>query len=200
MEISCEDDPFGIAGALPACTKDNLNFYDGHSVLDASRGTFCHFTKPDTMIMSSHKAMAVFHSGPNHSSSRKGFKCTFRSVNAEPQCGRTLTAASGSFQSPNWPETYPNNLDCVWTIELPDSSKRVEITFESNFGIAGSLPSCKDHLYIYDDRVGTAYGPFCHFTIPSLPLMSSNQARVEFHSGSAHSSSRKGFKANYRSV
>ena len=153
--------------------------------------------------MSSNLAMAVFHSGPSHSPSRRGFKCTFKSASPtpEPQCGRVLTAASGSFQSPNWPQTYPINIDCVWTIELPDPSKQVEISFESPFGIAGSLPACNiDHLFIHDDHANIEYGPFCYFTLPDVLKMSSNQARVVFHAGPAHSSSRLGFKANYRSV
>ena len=203
VEIKCDEEPFGIAGTFPACDTDYLKFYDSHTKLDTLRGTFCNFIKPDIMKMSSNLAMAVFHSGPSHSPSRRGFKCTFKSASPtpEPQCGRVLTAASGSFQSPNWPQTYPINIDCVWTIELPDPSKQVEISFESPFGIAGSLPACNiDHLFIHDDHANIEYGPFCYFTLPDVLKMSSNQARVVFHAGPAHSSSRLGFKANYRSV
>ena len=208
VEIRCEEDPFGIAGSLPACVKDYLQFYDGHSKQDTAYGPFCHYTKPSITKMSSNKAMAVFHAGSSHNAVRKGFKCTFQSVDGPTtpptqasQCGGTLTAASGSIQSPNWPQTYPVNVDCTWTITLPDSSGRVEITFESPFGIAGSLPMCtKDQLYIYDDNTGIRYGPYCFFTLPNPPTMSSNQARVVLHAGPRHSSSRVGFKANYRSV
>ena len=203
VEIRCEEDPFGIAGSLPACSKDFLKFYDGHSKQDTEFGPFCYFTKPSTAVLSSNKAMAVFHSGPRHSPSRRGFKCSFQSLNVSsiPQCGGTLTAANGSFQTPNWPQTYPVNIDCTWTITLPDSNKRVEITFESPFGIAGSLPVCiKDQLHVYDDPDGTEHGPYCHFSLPKPPVTSSNQARVVFRAGPAHSPSRVGFKANYRSV
>ena len=201
VEISCEEEPFGIAGSLPAC-KDFLKFYDGHSKQDTEYGPFCYFTNPDTTKMSSNKAMAVFHSGPSHSSSRRGFKCSFRSVDVAQasQCGGVLTAASGSFQSPNWPQTYPVNVDCTWTITLPDSTKQVEINFDSTFGIAGSLPTCKDKVYVYDDNTGTRYGPYCHFTVPNPPVLTSNRARVVLEAGPSHSSSRVGFSATYRSV
>ena len=200
VQIRCEEDPFGIAGFLPACEKDYLKFYDGHSKQDTEFGPFCYYTKPSATTMSSNKAIAVFHAGPRHNAVRKGFKCLFQSV-ATSQCGGALTAASGSFQTPDWPQTYPVNVDCIWTIVLPDSSKRVEITFESPFGIAGSLPVCvKDQLYIYDDPAGTEYGPYCHFSLPSPPIMSSNRARVVFSAGPMHSPSRVGFKANYRPV
>ena len=208
IEIKCEDDPFGIAGTFPECAKDHLKIYDGHSTQDTLKGTFCHFTKPGTISMSSNRAMAVFHAGPNHSSSRKGFNCTFTSVNpptvpptSTSQCGGTLTAASGSLQTPNWPETYPVDVTCVWNIQLPDATKRVEITFAEGFGIAGNLPDCsKDHLHVHDDSAGTQNGPYCHFTLPPVLVMSSNQARLVFYAGERHSSSRRGFKASYRSV
>ena len=209
VEIRCEDDPFGIAGSLPACEKDFLKFYDGHSKQDTEFGPFCYFTKPSTAVMSSNKAMAVFHSGPRHSSSRRGFKCSFQSIDVSStppptpasQCGGTLTAASGSFQTPNWPQTYPVNINCTWTIILPDSSQRVEINFESPFGIAGSLPTCpKDKLHIYDDDTGTRYGPYCYFTVPNQLIMTSNKARVEFVAGPSHNPSRVGFKATYNSI
>ena len=201
VEIRCEESPFGIAGSLPAC-KDYLKFYDGHSKQDTEFGPFCHYTKPSMATMSSNKAMAIFHAGPTHNVARKGFKCSFQSIDVSdaPQCGGTLTAASGSFQTPNWPETYPFNIHCTWTIILPDSGQRLEITFDPDFGIAGSLPTCKDKLHIYDDNTDTQYGPYCHFALPNPPIMTSNKATVEFIAGPSHSPSRVGFRANYRSV
>ncbi len=202
VEIRCEESPFGIAGSLPACSKDYLKFYDGHSKQDTVFGPFCHYAKPSTATMSSNKAMAIFYAGPRHSAARRGFKCSFQSISlsAVPQCGETLTAASGSFQSPNWPATYPVNINCMWTIILPDSSKRLEITFDSPFGVAGSLPTCKDKLHIYDDNTDAQYGPYCYFTLPNPPIMTSNKATVEFIAGPSHNPSRVGFRANYRSV
>ena len=50
-------------------------------------------------------------------------------------------------------------------------SKRVKITLETPFGIAGSLPCAKDNLYIYDDNSGAKYGPYCYFTVPNPVIM-----------------------------
>ena len=198
VEIRCDEEPFGIAGFLPACDKDFLKFYDGHSTQDIEFGPFCHYTNPITTVMSSNKAMATFHAGPKHNAARKGFKCSFQSTS---QCGGALTAASGSFQTPDWPNTYPVNINCTWTITLPDSSKRVKITFETPFGIAGSLPTCaKDKLYIYDDISGTKYGPYCYFTMPNPIIMTTNLARVVLLAGPSHNPSRVGFRAAYHSV
>ena len=92
-------------------------------------------------------------------------------------------------------------MDCEWKIVLPSAGSRVELTFETPFGIAGSLPNCeRDYLKIYDDQVGSEYGPYCHFAAPDALTMSSSEARIVFHAGPSHSPSRLGFKANYRSV
>ena len=198
VRVGCSEDPFGIAGFLPACEKDYLKFYNGHSKQGIEFGPFCHYEKPMTTVMTSNKAMAIFHAGPAHNAARKGFKCSFESI---PQCGGSLTAANGSFQTPNWPETYPININCTWTIILPDSSKLVEMNFETPFGIAGSLPTCsKDKLHVYDDNAGTQHGPYCYFTVPNPPIMTSNRARVVLLAGPVHSPSRVGFRATYRSV
>ena len=219
VEIKCEEDPYSIAGTYPSCTKDQLTFYDGHSKQDDSHGPYCQFTTPDTLKMSSNLAMAVFHAGPVHSPSRRGFKCTFQSVDAPTispptlpppppttpsLCGGKVNAASGSFQTPNWPETYPVNINCEWTIELPDSSKLVELTCEqNNYGIAGTYPSCtKDHLTFYDghSKQDDSYGPYCHFTTPDTIKMTSNKAMAVFHAGPVHSPTRRGFKCTFQSV
>ena len=164
--------------------------------------------------------MAVFHAGPSHSPSRRGFRCTFQSVLAPtlatpttppppppttpPLCGAVLNTASGSFQSPKWPETYPNNVDCQWMIELPNTSKLVEIKCDDErFGIAGTYPSCTlDYLKFYDGHSiqDDSFGPYCHFTPPDTLKMTSNLAMAVFHAGPSHSPSRKGFRCTFKAV
>ena len=216
VELKCDYHPFGIAGDFPGCDKDYLKLYDGHSTQDTSHGPYCHFTPPEVLKMSSNVAMAVFHAGPSHSSSRKGFRCTFQSVEAPttlpptpppttpPLCGGELNTASGSFQTPNWPATYPVNVDCEWKIQLPDASKLVELTCDHHpFGIAGGLPDCNiDYLKLYDghSKQDTSYGPYCHYTPPEVLKMSSNLAMAVFHAGPSHNPSRRGFRCTFQSV
>ena len=121
-----------------------------------------------------------------------------------PLCGGDLKTASGTFQTLNWPQTYPVNVDCEWNIEIPGTSKVIEISFDrSVFGIAGNLPDCvKDWLKVYDGHEvsDTYWGPFCHYRIPNTIRTSSGKAKVRFHAGPVHNSARKGFKASYTSV
>ncbi len=120
-------------------------------------------------------------------------------------CGSNITASSGTLQTPNWPQTYPNNIDCEWFIWLPNSDKLVEISCGENepYGIAGAHPECtKDHITLYDGHTqqSSSYGPYCGFTKPSNIKMSANLAKVVFHAGPSHSSSRKGAQCTFRSV
>ena len=94
--IRRDEGPFGIAGFLPACDKDFLKLYDGHGTQDLEFGPFCHYTKPITTIMSSNKAMPIFHAGPKHYAVCKGFKCSFQSTNQ---------------YDVDWPKTYPVNIN-----------------------------------------------------------------------------------------
>lgn len=124
---------------------------------------------------------------------------------AQPLCGGDLKAANGTFQTLNWPQTYPVNVDCEWNIEIPNATKVIEISFDrSVFGIAGSLPNCvKDWIKVYDGyevSETSMWGPFCHYRVPDPIKTSSHQAKVHFHAGPVHNPSRRGFKASFVSV
>ena len=41
------------------------------------------------------------------------FSCSFLS-----DCKFTLLQDSGTFQTPNFPQEYPNNIECVWNIQV----------------------------------------------------------------------------------
>ena len=121
----------------------------------------------------------------------------------DPQCGAILTESSGSFHSPNWPETYPTDVLCEWTIVLPDDERRVQITFNDRFGIAGNLPECaKDWVKFYDGLGDDAdeSEPFCHYETPETYVSSGHVAKVVLFAGPKHNAARKGFSATYRSV
>ena len=41
---------------------------------------------------------------------------------------------NGHFTSPNYPNSYPHNIDCMWTITVP-TDKRVQVDFIEIFDI-----------------------------------------------------------------
>ena len=63
------------------------------------------------------------------------------------ECGGMLSEKSGVITSPNFPNGYPNNLNCIWTIHRPYN--RIELLF------------LKFILQRYkDDSVTVTEGPF----------------------------------------
>lgn len=49
-------------------------------------------------------------------------------VAATPGCGGELTGETGVVISPNYPNAYPPNVQCVWTITVP-STEVVTLNF-----------------------------------------------------------------------
>ncbi len=80
IKLSFNHSVFGLSGKMPECKKDWVKVYDGHSYEDESWGPLCSFWKPDPIKTTSHRAMIVFHSGPRHNKSRKGFRLIFSSI------------------------------------------------------------------------------------------------------------------------
>ena len=117
-------------------------------------------------------------------------------------CGRRLTTVSGSLQSPNWPQTYPVDIECEWTIELPDPNSRIRLSFNDQaFGLAGQISSCtKDTLIIYDGLGNTEIRTLCDILIPNDIITTSNTARVKFIAGPAHGPARLGFRITYNTI
>ena len=120
-------------------------------------------------------------------------------------CGDLLlTAGSGSFQSPGWPNGYPlTNFQCEWILDLADSGT-TEFTFDSSaFGIVGRPPSCTTEHIEFFDGTGVSLGKICGLssfyggTLPTITTTSS-RARVVFTArGRQRPASRVGVKVNY---
>ncbi|MCJ8747194.1 hypothetical protein PDJAM_G00150620 [Pangasius djambal] len=70
------------------------------------------------------------------------------------QCGIwTKTISGGQFMSPNYPNTYPPNKECVYVLEaLP--RQRIQLVFDKNYYIEPSFECRFDHLEIRDGPFG----------------------------------------------
>ena len=45
-------------------------------------------------------------------------------------CGGSLTEGSGELKSPNYPNKYPNNEECIWSITVEEGAQ-VALKFET---------------------------------------------------------------------
>ena len=125
------------------------------------------------------------------------------------KCGGTLTALTGSFQTPGWPNSYPrHNLQCEWIITVPGTpSISIEFTIDdSAFGINGRPPCTRDHIEFFDGTSTNAAslekicGLADFYESNTLPIITttSSSARVVFTgSDRPRSSSRVGVKVDY---
>ena len=73
---------------------------------------------PAPFTSKTNKVKIIFHS--DFTENRKGFQLTWREVGSGP--------SGGSLMSPNYPATYPINLDKIFPI-LVESGKRIILTF-----------------------------------------------------------------------
>ncbi|XP_031424591.1 neuropilin and tolloid-like protein 2 [Clupea harengus] len=70
------------------------------------------------------------------------------------QCGVwTRNINGGQFTSPNYPDTYPPNKECVYILEaLP--RQRIQLTFDKNYYVEPSFECRFDHIEVRDGPFG----------------------------------------------
>ncbi|CAM4592007.1 unnamed protein product [Lepidochelys olivacea] len=120
----------------------------------------------------------------------------YQEFTAKYTCGGVLQYSSGTFQSPFYPENYPNNADCVWEIEAV-SNYRVTLSFRDIVTEGGRCQY--DYIEIYDGLLHTSplLGKICSGSYLTY-TSSSNLMTVRFHSDS--SVTKKGFRADYYTI
>ena len=99
-------------------------------------------------------------------------------------CGGRLTATSGSFQTPGWPNNYPQqNFECEWIIDIPLTGYAVQFTIDSSaYGINGRAPCVNDNIQFFDGIQSGARSlqKLCRFDNPGRISTSSTEAKVVF--------------------
>lgn len=108
-------------------------------------------------------------------------------------CFFNFTASSGIILSPNYPEEYGNNMNCVWLI-ISEPGSRIHLIF-NDFDVEPQF----DFLAIKDDGISdiTVLGTFSGHEVPSQLASSGHIVRLEFQSD--HSTTGRGFNITYTS-
>ncbi|XP_067849148.1 suppressor of tumorigenicity 14 protein-like [Heptranchias perlo] len=140
-----------------------------------------------TVTSSGNVMLAIFFS---QSKNKNQFEATVKYIKTTI-CGGTITAYNGSLVSPFYPSYYPPNINCLWTITVPDPNLRLRIQFPT-LRLEGMQPDCeKDWISIDGKR-------YCGEHYKSLVVPSaSNILTVQFHSD--FYTSNFGFRAEYTS-
>lgn len=119
----------------------------------------------------------------------------FQKINyyAVASCGASLVGPSGSFDSPNNPNSYPDNAYCRWKISVP-ADKKVLVTFNSFKTQKGN-----DVVEIYDGSSKQLITTLSGVYSSAVAFASeSNSIDIRFISDSSENS--EGFSASYQQV
>ncbi|KAK6190397.1 hypothetical protein SNE40_002277 [Patella caerulea] len=112
-------------------------------------------------------------------------------VNLAKGCDETIEAETGTFSSPNYPNNYPNNQRCTYTIIVPVGST-IQLTFTAFDTEEDSFSAgCFDYVTI------DGGAEMCGTNVPNPVSSESNRMTVIFSSD--YSQVRRGFSASFTS-
>ncbi|XP_021014858.1 CUB domain-containing protein 2 [Mus caroli] len=170
------------------CGFDFLEIYNGASGDKGNLlGRFCGQVPPPPFTSSWHVMSVVFHSD-KHVASR-GFSAGYQ----KDVCGGVLTGLSGVLSSPEYPNNYPNNVECHWLIRAsgPAAVKLVFVDFQ----VEGSDECMYDYVAVLG-APGPAHGHhYCGRTRPPTLVSLGHELQVVFKSD--FNIGGRGFKAHY---
>ncbi|GFQ71232.1 tolloid-like protein 2, partial [Trichonephila clavata] len=120
----------------------------------------------------------------------KGFQAKYEAL-----CGGLLEQSEGTIQSPNYPDEYRANKECIWKISVAPGSQ-VALTFQA-FEVEYHDNCGYDFVEVRDglDLHSTFLARLCGYKIPEEVRSTSNHMLVRFFSDS--SVLKMGFSANF---
>ena len=179
------------------CTFDHLTVaeFSSKEINDRATvlGSYCGANVPSRLSSSTDRLLINFVS--DHTVAHNGFRLEW----VVEGCGGRLTKPSGYFFTPNWPNAYPDGVECIWVIEAELGSK-VELTI-TEYQMEGHSDCQYDYLKIYGgpDETSPLLTKLCDsHTVNSVLTSLGNKMLVKFGSDSSRSS--KGFNAKYKSI
>uniref|UniRef100_A0A0P6JSL8 Putative fibrillin n=1 Tax=Aedes aegypti TaxID=7159 RepID=A0A0P6JSL8_AEDAE len=164
----------------------NLTVHDGEDIYAPIRYTGCG-SKTPSAIVSNGYALTV------HITSEDFNLYNLLGMQFVATCGGELTSFSGEFASPQYPNMYPMNVECIWTVKASPGNT-VQLYFRS-LDLLLSEDCNVDYLEIREaSGSGKLIGDFCGQNLP-MNLTSSNSFWIKFQTGNQGIA--KGFLAEY---
>ena len=116
-------------------------------------------------------------------------------------CGNDseLSNTSGSFQTPGWPDHYPQvDFICEWTINVPNTSTITFTIDSSAYGINGRDLCPRDHIEFHSENLKMRKR-FCGWELRDSVIVTTGAARIVFEGqrNPYRPVSRKGVKVDY---
>lgn len=175
------------------CGMDSVTIFNGGSPGSPVIGQYCGTTSPGTIQSGSNKLAVVFLA--DHSVSHGGFVATWSSDSSG--CGGVIHADSGTIKSPNYPQNFPANSECLWHI-IGHESNHLEMDFNGDFQIPDTSGTCaSSYVKVWAGRTqasDSVLSTSCGSVAPHQVVAPANVLTVRFQSSGAPG---KGFSASY---
>ena len=175
------------------CSEAHLSLYDGETTDSPLIGRFCSQTIPH-QITTQGTALTVQFEIPHD-----WLDLRFRALYTveDTACGGALTSLSGRFASPNFPNAYPQNTECVWEIGGWPGNQ-ITLQFES-FQLESSENCNRDYVEIHEgSEEGRLLGLYCGSNLPTNITTGIGKLWVKFNSDTTGIAN--GFSAFYSLV
>ncbi|XP_039470178.1 bone morphogenetic protein 1-like isoform X2 [Oreochromis aureus] len=170
------------------CWYDHVEVRDGFWRKAPLKGRFCGDTLPAQIISTDSRLWIEFRSSSSWVG--KGFSAIYEAI-----CGGEVKRESGQIQSPNYPDEYQSNKECVWKITVAEGFD-VGLSFQS-FEIEKHDSCAYDYVEVRDGASESSplLGRFCGYDKPDDIKSTSNQLWLKFASDG--SVNKAGFAANF---
>uniref|UniRef100_A0A8C6W9S3 Cubilin n=1 Tax=Nannospalax galili TaxID=1026970 RepID=A0A8C6W9S3_NANGA len=161
------------------CTSDYIEVYDVLS--DISLGRYCGKSVPPSLTSISNSVELIFVSDSDLA--HEGFLIEYEAIDTSTACFQDYTENTGELSSPNFPNPYPSNCDCIYTITV-GPNQQIALHF-TNFSLE-DLPSgtCVDFVEIRDGGYESSpfLGRYCGSNLPPTIISHSNKLWLRFRS------------------
>ncbi|ETN66367.1 hypothetical protein AND_001841 [Anopheles darlingi] len=173
----------------------SMEVLDGDaSTSGAVRYTGCGYHVPAAIVSSGNALTVRIRSGDVSLTELNNLFLEFSYTTLENACGGRLDALTGLFASPNYPRSYPANVECVWMVRAsPGNRIRLEIR---QLDIVPTEGCNGDYLEVRESDVsGRLLGDFCGTVQPEGNLSAVGGMWIKFRSSGPTVAN--GFLAHY---
>ncbi|BES95605.1 calcium ion Hypothetical protein [Nesidiocoris tenuis] len=179
------------------CQRDHIKIYENSTDLTTAHqlgDAYCGEHPPPSMTSSSNILMIVLTTSA-YSNAIPRFTAFYRVRSIDESCRGNYFSMSGEIHSPQFPQDYPDGLNCVWTITVP-VGKQIKLHFHE-FMLEGAAPCRSDYLEIRNGGYPTSplIGKYCGHIVDEEITSFSNQIYISFFTDAAVTS--KGFNLSW---
>uniref|UniRef100_A0A8C9YW34 CUB domain containing protein 2 n=1 Tax=Sander lucioperca TaxID=283035 RepID=A0A8C9YW34_SANLU len=200
------------------CAYDYIKIYNGKSEDEGNLlGTFCGDISPPQFTSSWNVMSIIFHS--DRHVAYRGFSVSYRKgnllylmqydrdhnlycknpIHSPIQNRKVLSAISDNFSSPHFPNIYPNNINCHWSITLA-AGYRIKLYFpvvdlEDRNSLSDKCDYDSVAVYDGDSQTDTLLGRWCGREQPPFLVSKGNKLLVVLSTD--RNVAHRGFTASY---